>query len=750
MLEVMIDRQLLDELAIGYGVVLDYYDIWGRYHRIGSETLRAILAAMGVRSDTDEDLRNELAELHNAPWRQPCDPTLVIRAEGGLRLWSLRVPADEAEDANVRVRWELRDESGQLRYKSETGPGIVPVESRFVDGQRYIRLELPLPPALPIGYYDLVAYAITPSRFIDGMLRLILVPDQCFVPPAFLEGKTTWGIALQLYALRSTHNWGVGDFTDLAELAAWAAKDLKAGLIGVNPLHALKNSRPHHISPYSPDSRLYLNLLYIDVERIPDYKDSQEARQLVESHEFSVLLQELRSEELVDYDRIVAAKIRVLDACFATFWSRHMSDGAELRSTTSRGEEFIRYIREEGEGLEAYALFQALTETMRHDHPDKWVWHEWPEIFQHPRSPAVAAFRTSHEPRLRFYQYVQWVAGVQLRDAACTARSLGMPVGLYHDLALGSDRSGVDAWVFQDVFALNADCGCPPDAFAPEGQNWGLPPVNPHRLRATCYRMFVQMLRHNLRFGGALRMDHVMALFRLFWIPRGMPASAGAYVQYPVEDLLGILALESVRHRAMIVGEDLGTVPDEVRVRLSAARVLSYRVFYFERLNDGTWKLPNAYPEQALAVVTTHDLPTLSGFWAGEDIEARSKLGGYPDDAAKRTAWETRYQDKVKIWDILKREGLLPPGLPNDLAAVPRMIPELSTAIHAYLARTSSWLVLAALDDIAGEVAQTNFPGTVDEYPNWSRKLSMPIESLRLDPRPKQLAASLNALRPME
>jgi 4-alpha-glucanotransferase len=451
----------------------------------------------------------------------------------------------------------------------------------------------------------------------------------------------------------------------------------------------------------------------------------------------------------VDYDQVANVKRAVLERCFALFQERHCGGDTELQAKTTRGQAFHDYVRNEGALLEAYAVFQAIAEAMQREHKDMWVWQQWPEPYRDPTSEAVATFRQTHRHEIQFHQYVQWMASEQLGAVAARTRESGMPIGLFHDLALGSDRSGSDAWVLQDVLTLGVDAGCPPDAFATQGQNWGLPPINPLRLQATGYNVFVDLLRHNMRTGGALRMDHVMGLFRLFWIPHGLPPSAGAYVRYPVEDLLGILALESVRNRTMVIGEDLGTVPNEVRERLAVARVLSYRVLYFERWEDGTWKAPETYPTQALAVVTTHDLPSLAGFWIGKDIEERARLGFYRDQDAQRVAWEERRLDKIRIWNALKAQHLLPAGTPDDPAAVPRMTSELCTAIHAYLAQTPSWLVLASLDDAIGQVEQPNLPGTLDTHPNWSRKLSDTIENLRSDPRPRQLASSLGALRPL-
>jgi 4-alpha-glucanotransferase len=293
------------------------------------------------------------------------------------------------------------------------------------------------------------------------------------------------------------------------------------------------------------------------------------------------------------------------------------------------------------------------------------------------------------------------------------------------------------------VLALRADCGAPPDAFAPEGQNWGFSPADPIRLRASGYQYVIELLRNNLCYGGAIRLDHVMALFRLFWIPRGAPASQGTYVHYPAEELLAILALESVRARTLVIGEDLGTVPDWVRQRLGAAGILSYRVFYFERTEVGDWKSPAAYPAQSLAVVTTHDLPTLSGYWEGADIGTRADLGLISTEESRLAALAERQRDKARILAALKFEGLLPPSVSNDSA----MTWELAHAIHQYLARTPAWMVLANVEDVIGQRVQTNVPGTVDQQPNWQRKLNMTIEELMQDVRFVQLAEQLRSAR---
>jgi 4-alpha-glucanotransferase len=450
---------------------------------------------------------------------------------------------------------------------------------------------------------------------------------------------------------------------------------------------------------------------------------------------------------LVDYDGVASAKREILSLCYQAFL-RDNFEGAEpeLKPHTDRGWRFHRYVLEEGEPLIRYALFQALEEE-RGTESNSAMWTDWPEGYRLPTSDAVREFQRRQMHRVRFFLYLQWLAAEQLGALRKKTAEAGMPIGLYHDLALGSDRHGADGWRFQEVLALGADCGAPPDAFAPEGQNWGFSPADPLRLRESGYQYVIELFRNNLRYGGAIRLDHVMALFRLFWIPRGAPASQGTYVYYPAEDLLAILALESMRARTLVIGEDLGTVPDWVRDRLRGAGVLSYRVFYFERTETGAWKPPGMYPGQSLAVVTTHDLPTLSGYWEGADIQTRDELGLIVSEQARIGMLAERQADKARILVALRSEGLLPPGVSDDPGLTPVMTWELADAIHQYLAHTPAWMVLANVEDVIGLRAQTNVPGTVDQQPNWRRKLNVMIEDLAQDVRFAQLAAQLRSAR---
>ena len=742
------ESELLRLLAERAGIAADYYDIAGTHHVTTDETRRAILAAMEFRVENRADLIDALTAWDHRPWMQGCDPVCILRQGEAPGRWSLHVPCESHEESVIRVRWWLVSESGERSHEREEGPGLKVEEARVVAGRRFIRMEFTLPQTLPLGYYSAHVRMQGGSVELATGFRVIVAPARCFVPEWFERGTRLWGIALQLYSLRSDRNWGVGDFQDLSALVDWAGTQLGASVIGLNPLHALKNTTPYHISPYSPTSRLFLNELYINVEQVEECRTDPTVRACLADATFRARLDAARRSELVEYDAVAAAKRTVLDLCAQAFARDNFEGGDPDRSpATERGRVFQQYVRQEGEPLAHYALFRVLEDERQRLPSASDVWMDWPEPYRDPSSAAVGEFRRRHARQIHAIQYVQWLADGQLRAVVDKAGQAGMPIGLYYDLALGSDRAGADGWRFQPVLAMKADCGAPPDAFAPDGQNWGFSPADPLRLRASGYEYFIELLRRNFRYGGAIRLDHVMALFRLFWIPRGLPASKGTYVHYPADDLLAILALESVRAKVLVIGEDLGTVPDWVRQRLGTAGVLSYRVFYFERTWEGGWKPPGAYPSQSLAVAATHDLPTLSGFWDGADIETRAELGFCSSEAARRSAWAERQREKAAIMAALRSEGLLPAGLPDDAAQGPAMTWELARAIHVYLARTPAWLVLANVEDVIGARAQTNVPGTVDQHPNWRRKLMLTVEELIRDDRFKQLAAELRLWR---
>jgi 4-alpha-glucanotransferase len=464
------------------------------------------------------------------------------------------------------------------------------------------------------------------------------------------------GSSCQLYGLRSAG--GGGSATSVISVGSRAAGSRKAAVLGINPLHALFAAEPLHISPYSPSSRSWLNYLYIDVTVVPGFAEDETVRALIGSEWFAATRHGAHSSEIIDYAAVAACKRPVLEALFRRFQIHELGGDGATRDVLGRA--FREFQRGGGRALADFAVFEALNE--RHGADNRAAgWRGWPRAMQDPRSPEVAEFAETHRDRIEFFQFLQWEADRQLTAASAAGDDSGLSIGLYRDLAVGADPNGAEAWADQELVATGASIGAPPDAFNQTGQNWGLAPVNPLALRRQCFAPFVAAIRANMRHAGILRMDHVMSLDRLYWIPVGMAATEGAYVTYPFGDLLRLVALESCRQGCAVVGEDLGTVPEGFRETMRSANLLSCRVLTFERRSDGGFVPPAQYPALAAASAATHDLPTLRGFWLGTDIAWRRGLDLYPDAVAAEVDVAKRRHDRDLLLQALVEEGLLAP-----------------------------------------------------------------------------------------
>jgi (1->4)-alpha-D-glucan 1-alpha-D-glucosylmutase len=731
----MTEAELLDRLAAACGIGREYHDVWGRPHRTGPETQRALLRAMGVPAGCASELAGALAARQTRAWGRCLEPVQVVREPRDGVCIELNVPAERMESPHVAV---LCPEGGGRHEQPFVPRALALRDSREVGGRRWVRCALPLAHTPAQGYHDLTV--LHPDGTASDAMRLIVVPDRGWEPEAVCGGRRLWGAAIQLYALRSSRNWGVGDFADLERLAV-ALAERGAGILGVNPLHAGFPTNPAHASPYSPSSRLFLNTIYLDVEALPEYATCEAARRRVAEPRFRERLATLREAELVDYPAVAAVKREILELCHEQFRRVDLARG------TPRGSEFRAWVAARGEPIEAYGRFEALAERL--DDPAAGVrgWPLWPGGFRRPESSDVARFADEQRERVAFHQWLQWLAERQLDTVGRRCRELGSAIGIYRDLAVSVDRAGFDVWRRQAVFAAGASYGAPPDELALQGQDWGLPPWIPERLREAAYEPFVEVLRANMRHAGALRIDHVMGLMRAFWVPAGGTPADGAYVRYPFADLLGILALESRRNRCLVVGEDLGTVPDEVRAALGPAGVLSYRLLCFMKDERGEFLPPAAYPAGALVAVTTHDLPTLAGFWSGRDISLRAELGLLPAHRSAEAERAARETDRTRLLSALRREGLLPPGIALAPGEHPGMSPPIVQAIHRFLARSPAKLLTFQPEDVLEQLEQVNLPGTTGEHPNWRRKLGADLEGLVDDPRFVALLEALCAER---
>lgn len=692
----------LDRLAEAYGILPGYVDQTGIERTVPDSTKRALLESLGVPAADRTAIRASLAQALDASWRSVVPPIVVARTDRPLAV-PLALPAGQGR---TTLRWTLTEEGGTVHSGEARIASLKTIERSKGQGGRYERRLLTLTADLATGYHRLeVRVGKTVAETV-----LAVVPPRCLTPADLAGRERVWGVAAQLYGVDTGRKTAIGDFADLARLAE-AAAARGAALVGVNPMHAMYPSEPRHSSPYSPSSRLFLNPLYIALDEVPEAADA------IGASGSKKALKVARKSELVDYPAVAAAKRAVLEEAYAQFRQENGTEQAAFR----------RFCREGGANLARQALFDALDERFAGE-DGRTSWRDWPSEYRDPESKAVKAFARTAKDRVQFFVWLQFVADRQLAEAQARARAAGMPIGLYLDFAVGEDPGGAAAWGLPDVCVASVAVGSPPDPFSPSGQNWGLAPLSPAGLKARAYEPWLASIRSAMRHAGAIRIDHAMGLARLFWIPEGAPGKDGAYVRYPMEDMLGLLALESERNRCAVIGEDLGTVPEGFQDRMNEAGVLSYRLLYFERDADG-FLPPDAYPELALVSVSTHDLATLEGFWIGNDVEWRARIAETPDSKALKKDLKARRGEVKELCAALKAAALLPKGIKPK---APPKTPDdaLAAACHRFLGRTASQVMIVQLEDLAGAVEQANLPGTIDEHPNWRRRLPMPIAKL--------------------
>ena len=702
----MKEQSVLKQVAEMARIADSYVSAWGDEAYVEDETIRSLLASLGYDTSSDEKLLKSAEKKHK---KDVLDPVLVVRdgepVEVSLHLGS---SARESE-----FSWRLETEQGEVLEGY--------LQSQIVRDERAeggaLVFELP---KLAWGYHKL--FVNRKRRKTPYEMTLIVTPKACYKQESLEAGKKLWGPSVQLYTLRTQHNWGIGDFGDLKQLVVEIAS--RGGdFVGLNPIHSLFPANPEGASPYSPSSRRWLNILYIDVSSVPEFSLSAKAQEMVGSAEFQKRLQVVRDMHWVNYSEVAELKMSVLPLLFDEFKARH------LDNITERGRDFLDFVEEGGESLLHQAAFDALHVDLRAKDSEIWGWPAFPEEYRRFENSAVQKYIKENRDSVNLYLYLQWIANGQINEAQVLAEEKGMSVGLYRDLAVGVANSGSETWADDGNLVLDASIGAPPDILGPLGQNWGLPPLNPQVLEATGYDAYIKLLRANMKHCGALRIDHVLGLLRLWWIPEGKGATDGAYIYYPVEDMLAILALESHRHQCSVIGEDLGTVPDEIVDILAKAGIHSYKVFFFETAEDGGFYSPEHYTEQSMSALCTHDMPTLRGFWHCDDLKTGRELGLYPDEEKLTELFNDRLRCKQDILNSVAWHGFLPEGISSDAMWSP-MDRALNEALQLHLAAGASSLLSVQLEDWLEMDLPVNIPGTVNEYPNWRRKLSVNLDQL--------------------
>ena len=666
--------ETLEQQAVQAGIDLGYHDINGTYHVTKTEVLESIVAVLDKSKPDSDDLYLN---------------TMVAHENGEE---SLQMPS-EFHGAEAVV---LIDEADKCQTLT-----VYPGDNDTL----WIKL-----PQLACGYYTLSAETGGKSCLV----RLIVAPESVYQPKLLANGGRMNGLTMHLYSLRSERNWGIGDFTDLLNLMKYAAEK-KLDFVGINPLHALFTSKPAFASPYSPSSREWLNPIYLDVEKVGAFTYNEQLKNWLAQPKIRQRIAALRITETVTYTAVWACKRDALHMAFNAF-EQDTCEAAENERAA-----FEAFVLEKGKALQGFGLFEALDQY--YSRPGQVGWQSWPSEFHQPDGEAVEKFARNHEREIRFYMWLQWLCAEQLREVNQAAAEYGVKLGIYGDLAVGVARGSADTWLNRQDYCMDLSVGAPPDPLGPTGQNWDLPPLNPLMLKHTGYEKFAHLLRENMRLYGVLRIDHVMALCRLWWVLNGKTADFGAYVHYDAEVMFAILALESRRNRCVIIGEDLGTVPDEARHLLNRYQVFSYKVMYFSKGWNG-FQLPEEYPEQAITVISTHDVAPLAGYWTGKDLDTMFKLGTLPDAAAFQMALDEREHDKADLLDKLKETGCLG----ADIQMPAKADETLLAALHKYGALSRSKLYAVQLENLLGVIDNLNVPGVTEGYPNWAQKMPVSLE----------------------
>jgi 4-alpha-glucanotransferase len=701
----------LVELARRYGVATEYEDANGRHVVVPEHTLIAVLGGLGVPASTEDERIAALRTHDRAHWARSLPPTIVARAGIPATFW---VHVTHGDPIGLWIRLEEGTVRAGLRQLDNFTP---PYD---LDGRWIGEATFELPADLPLGYHEV---HVSVGTFATS--TTLIVSPAWLALPRRMGARRLWGVATQLYSVRSKRSWGVGDLTDLGDLAVWASARHGAGFILVNPLHAAAPTAPMEPSPYLPTSRRFVNPLYLRVEAIPEFAYVPHRRRL---RRMQADVQAGADRlDIVDRDSAWAAKRAALEAVYRV----KRSAGRELA--------YAAFKNREGRSLDDFATWCALAEVFGSE------WHHWPESMQHPAGPGIADFVAEHVDEIDFHRWLQWQLDDQLAAAQSQARGAGMALGILHDLAVGVHPNGADAWALQDALALGVTAGAPPDAFNQQGQDWSQPPWRPDRLVEQAYQPFRALISAVLRHAGGVRIDHIIGLFRLWWIPAGAPPTDGTYVYSDHDAMVGIVALEAHRADAVVVGEDLGTVEPWVRRYLRERGIFGTSILWFEldREGDGGPLPAELWREYSLSSVTTHDLPPTAGYLAGEHVRLRDSLGLLARPVDEELASDQA--EKIAWLEELRRVGLLTvDSTDNEVIEE-----EIVLALHRYLGRTPSKLLALSLPDAVGDRRTQNQPGTTDEYPNWRVPLAGPdgrpllLEEVFANPRAARLAEAM-------
>ncbi len=700
----------IEKLLYLQGVAAEYHDYHGQRREVPWEDRLKVLEALAYDPGNERQIQQAVYALDAQPWLRWLQP-MHIASIGTAEHIDIRLSAADVEqEFEYCISSAGEDIARGVFFPDQ----LTEVGEYYIGTTKYCAQRLPLTSLQP-GYYQFELGSGEPRR--HERTTLAVSPARCFDGNWQNEHsapRKRWGISCQLYTLRSERNWGIGDFSDLRELIELSSA-FGADIIGLNPLHAPDLHGEDYSSPYSPSHRGFLNPLYIDLEQVPDFAESAAIQSLAASRTFQHSLRRLRAAELVDYPAVVRIKFAMFDSLFQHFLDQH------IERNSQRAIEFSEFVAKQGIALEHYAAFES--------------------------SRAMSISAKGDQPR--FHCYLQWLAAEQLAECQKLAVDSGMSIGLMGDLAVGAVKEGAEVAANSEIYCTAAEIGAPPDPFAAKGQNWNMPVTNPVAMRANAYAHFIELLRSNMSHYGALRIDHILGLMRLWWCLPGT-RDGGTYVYYPIDDLMAIVRLESRLQQCVVIGEDLGVVPDDLRAHMAVSGVYANKVLYFETNHEQRFRPPAEHQADALLMVTNHDVATLAGWWNQADLHVQAKIGCFANDQEQSNADAVRQHAKAQLLNWLAECDQLPDSWrvestnqrlnkPFDLS--------LCEGILCACASGRAELLLLQLDDLQLMESAVNIPGTFREYPNWRRKQAMTTAELFAKPEIPEILRSVNNAR---
>lgn len=708
----------LAALARRCGIATNWLDRRGQRHVVTPETLRSMLTAM--RLPVGVEPPGLIASLDAEEATRLMPAVQVVRRGAPIRV-ELSIPAEMAGRTH---RWKIYLENGASQIGEFVPAELNPARAASNGSDGFQRMLLEVPAVGDLGYHRLELER--PAGTEPDSMALIVTPLACYQPEAIQQDRRAWGPGTDVFAVRSRHNWGGGDFTDICSLVDLTA-EAGGGIVGLHSLHAWSCADTVHADPYLPSSRAFLNTLCLDVEALPEFRSCGAARELVSAPGFQARLRSLRAEEWVNETVLSTAKAEVLELLYRHFRER------DLSRSSGRAVDFQRFVESGGDALRAYARFEALRIHFGRPGQADVDWRTWPDPYRDPGSPAVAEFATDRSNDVEFALWLQWAAANQLAEAGVRSRRRGLGIGLCLDLAESVDPAGADVWRWQSVFANGARIGVPPGC---AGRSTGGVPFIPDTLRRAAYRPYIEAVTANMKYAGALRILGANGLKRAFWIPEGGSPDDGTYVDFPFEDLLGIIALESHRNRCLVIAEHCESSPVAFHEEVATVGMLSQRSFFFERTEAGAFRPPAEYPGASMVAVSSPGHPGLHGFWRGCDLDTRATAGRFRTEAEREAMVVERACDCARLLLALEKERLLPEGASTHPVAVPELTSEFVTAVHAYLARTPARVLIVQPEDILGmpELSDPSGCGG-DPGSSWRRRLTLDLEDWRYDER---------------